>query len=246
MATISPMTDETGSVVGMLGIAKDLSGRKVIEEQRKMLGRMEEREMLAMDLHDNIVQAIYGAVLGIGAVERTLALDARQTLATLHQVKTQLNATIHELRSYIFDLRRAEATRGASLSAGLQAIAEELRTYSLVHVELAVDERAEGVIGPALVDQLLAVAREATSNVIQHAAASALTLRVGLEDRRIVLDVMDDGLGFESGTAPPSAGHGLINMSQRVQRVGGQLSVESRRGQGTRLRVQVPVADRPD
>jgi PAS domain S-box-containing protein len=242
LATISPVRDARGSVAGVLGFAKDLSAFRVLEEQRKELGRFNERELIAMELHDNTMQALYGAVLSLGAADRLLDRDMQQAHAALQQVTGQLNTTIRDLRTYIFELQARRVRSG--LSEGLAALADEARRTALVHVEVAVDESAERLMGPERVEQLLAVAREATFNVIRHAAASEMRLQIALEDRHIVLNVIDDGQGFDPDERlEPDEHIGLANMSERARRAGGRLRLQSQRGVGTSVQVTLPVAD---
>ena len=246
LATLSPVRDHLGNVVAAVAIAKDMTIQRALEEQRRLLARLEERESIGMDLHDNTMQSLYGAVLAVGAADRLLEQhETEQARGRLRQVVDQLNGTIHDLRAFIFDLD-VEGTVFEQLHGGLAHIAEEARRLALVHVELAVDERAESILGREMVAQLLAVAREATSNVIRHAAANELRLKVALEDRHVLLDVIDDGRGFDVDDAHSHGVHGLANMSERIRRVGGQMSLLSGHGQGTRVHVQLPVTEPTD
>src|ERR1700730_18682571 len=123
VATISPLRDESDAIVGVMGIAKDLSALKELEEQRKVLARLEERESIAMDLHDNTLQALHGAVLALAAAERMPDPDVGRVNVAVGQVGGQLKSAIDELRNYILDLHPPEAALG--LSAGLAALAEQ-------------------------------------------------------------------------------------------------------------------------
>ena len=90
--------------------------------------------------------------------------------------------------------------------------------------------------------QLLRLVQEAVSNVIKHAQAKSLQVRLYTRDGHLVLQITDDGIGFTPGGA--SGGHGLLSMASRARRLGGQLSVDSRPGAGTSLSLVLPV-DRP-
>lgn len=239
VATISPLRDESGAIVGVIGIAKDLSALRELEEQRKVLARLEERQSIAMALHDNTLQALHGAVLALAAVERMPDLDAQQVKAAVTHVSVRLTSAIHELRNYILDLRPPEAAPG--LSAGLIALVEEARTTSPVRMELDLDPTVDSLVGPARVEQLLAVAREATSNAIRHAEASVLAIRLGVEDGRVQLVISDDGRGFDAEVPARAGRQGLGNMLERVRLTGGRLRLVSRPGAGAEVRVDLPA-----
>jgi signal transduction histidine kinase len=84
------------------------------------------------------------------------------------------------------------------------------------------------------------IAREATSNVVRHARANTLAIRLAREDEHVVLLLQDDGQGFDPDGPARSAGQGLANMAERARRIGGTLSIVSSRGAGTAVRVDVP------
>jgi two-component system, NarL family, sensor histidine kinase DevS len=199
-----------------------------------------------MDLHDNTMQSLYGSVLALGAADRLLEAgqvgDARDRVG---RVIDQLNGTIHDLRAFVFELDLNGAAY-SNLRGGLAELAEDASRLALLHVDLAVDEKAEAILGQEVVAQMLSVAREAISNVIRHASASELTLRVALEDRHVLLDVIDDGRGFDVPEVQSRGRRGLANISERVRRVGGELSLSSEEGLGTRMRIQLPVGERAD
>ena len=215
----------------------------------KLLALLEERERIAMDLHDGVIQSLYAVALGLTAHERALQPAAAQTREPLRQARAQINAVIQEIRNYIFDLRPHElAARG--LRAGLEGLAEELRINALVRPEVAVDAAADNLLGPDAAANVLQIVREATANVIRHAGASAVQISLERTDGRLVLTVSDNGCGFtppnvgSEGWLAPSAGagQGLRNMAERARSLGGALDVQSGPGWGTRVRLEVPVA----
>ncbi|HEX2186428.1 MAG TPA: ATP-binding protein, partial [Chloroflexota bacterium] len=158
----------------------------------------------------------------------------------LRQEIARLNRVIQEIRNYIFDLRSPGQFAG-SLQAGLAAMVEELRLNRSMHVRLAVSVDAVTRLAPHAVADVLHVAREATSNVVRHAGAGAVTISLGQADDRLVLSVRDDGKGFEPQRGQSANGHGLRNMAERARALGGQLSVLSEPGRGTEIRLEVPL-----
>jgi PAS domain S-box-containing protein len=229
----------------------------------KLLTRLEERERIAMDLHDGVIQSLYGVTLGLAARERLLQGDTSETREALRQARAQINAVVHQIRNYIFNLRPAELD-GRGLRAGLETLAEELRINTLIRPTLEVDPEADRSLSHEAVTSVLHVARESTANVIRHAGASAVRIRLTQDDAQVVLTIDDNGRGFDrqgeprgnacsvtpdtAGTAAGSttsgggaaAGQGLRNMAERARMLGGNLVVRSEPGRGTEVRLAVP------
>jgi signal transduction histidine kinase len=140
-------------------------------------------------------------------------------------------------------------TRSARPGGGLRALAEELRVNTLVRPTLEVDAGAEGLLGPDAAAGLLQIAREAASNVIRHARASEVTIRLAQAEGQVVLAVRDNGRGFEPASAEERAGparaggEGLRNMAARAKLLGGRLAVVSGPGRGTEVRLEVPLRE---
>ncbi|HEY7060479.1 MAG TPA: GAF domain-containing protein [Chloroflexota bacterium] len=211
----------------------------------RLLALLQERERIAMDLHDGVIQSLYAVALGLGARARALDGNVESTREALRNAVTHINAVIQEVRNYIFDLRLGEqAARG--VGAGLEALAAELRINALVQPELSVDPTADAVLAPEAAANLLQVAREATANVIRHAGATAVQIGLARESAALVLTVRDNGRGFDPhcevrDTFIGAGGQGLHNMAERARLLGGQLTVDSEPGQGTTVRLEVPL-----
>jgi PAS domain S-box-containing protein len=238
LLSMSPMHDEDGSVIGLMGIAKDLSALKAVEQQQRKLSRLAEREALAMDLHDNTIQALHGAVLLLSAVERQTDADLDYMRSAARLVREQLSEAIQQLRRRVLDLNPNPQTR-PRLVAGLERLVDQVRTNVRVRVEFDVDREIETLLSPEQTEQLLGLASEALYNAVRHAGAACLRLHLTRQQHRVVLVVADDGVGFDTTRA--SAGHGLANMSARAERLQAHLAVLSAPGAGTEVRVEVPV-----
>jgi len=203
--------------------------------QARALARLEEREQIAMDLHDGVIQSLYSPVLGLGAQQ--LNADPHQRDAELGHSIARLNDVIHEIRNNIFSLHVRDLG-DASLRGGVERLAEELRAGTLVTANVAVDSGIEDGIDADALRSLLYVAREATSNVIRHAAATLVTISVVREDTDLVMTIRDNGRGFDFQAAAMS-GDGLRNMAERARLIGGKASIESSPGKGTEVRIRL-------
>ncbi|MBI4495161.1 MAG: GAF domain-containing sensor histidine kinase [Chloroflexi bacterium] len=242
LGTISPLRDQAGTIVAMLGITKDISAYKQLAEQSRRLALLEQRERIAMDLHDGVIQSLYAVGLTLGAQARTLNGNADETRAALRQAMAQLNGAIREIRAYILSLRLREPEEHG-LRPRLEALAQEVQASIQVCPQLELAEGVDGPLEPEAVANLLYIAREATANVIRHAGARAVAIRLEQAEGRLVLTIRDDGRGFDPRRMDRQAGDGLRNMAERARVLGGHLVVLSEPGHGTEVRVEVPARE---
>lgn len=242
--TAAPVRDERGEVVGFVGIAIDLTERRQAEAERARLAQtlvlLEERDRIAMELHDGAIQALYGTTLQLGAALRSLPEDSpAQTVLT--RAIEELNAVIRDVRTYVHGLTASGGTDG--LRAGLAALAVRYRSAT-VRIELVMPGRegvAAAALGPERVAHVLQIASEAVANALRHAAPSRVVLSARWSRRRFVLDVVDDGRGFEPDDPGRADGNGLRNMAARAALAGGALAVRSRPGDGTTVHLEIPL-----
>jgi two-component system, NarL family, sensor histidine kinase DevS len=208
-----------------------------LAEQSRELARLEERERIAMDLHDGVIQSLYGVALGLGAQQ----VQAEQTEADMgiSQAIDGINRVIQEIRNNIFDLRLRDLGQ-VGLRGGIEVLAEELRINTLVRPDLDLAEDAEHFLGADAVTSLLYIARESTSNVIRHAQASTVAIRLASTGDELVLTIRDNGRGFDPEDRHQRAGDGLRNIRERARAIGGSVSIDSVPGRGTGVCVRVP------
>jgi signal transduction histidine kinase len=183
------VADTPGSSLGL--VLRDVT-------DAKELARLKERERIAMDLHDGVIQSLYAVILGLGTRARAVEGSTGEPARALRQAMTRIKGIIAEIRNYIFDLRLHELGEHG-LRAGLEALAEELRINTVIRPALEVDPGVEAVLGPDAVRNVLYIAREATSNVIRHARASEVMIRLARTYGRLALTVRDTGGGFDAG-----------------------------------------------
>jgi signal transduction histidine kinase len=191
-----------------------------------------------MDLHDGIIQSIYGVELGLEGAEMDLELDVPAARGALVAAIDQLNGVIRDVRSYIFELRPAKLSY--DLSEAVVRMVEEFRTST--GAQLVAD------VAPALPrlrdDQRVAlfhIARDALVNAHRHARASRIEVSLHASVSSVRLLVKDDGAGFDVTASRPEHHRGLLNMESRAQAAGGTMGVESGRGRGTTVAVEFPI-----
>ncbi len=191
----------------------------------------EARRRIERDLHDGVQQRLVSLALELRAAQASVP-------ARLSELRAELDRLVEGLAGVLDDLR--ETARGihpAVLdSGGLGPALRALARRSAVPVEL--DVAAEGRLGEAVEVAAYYVVSEALANVAKHAQASVVRIGVQISGQQLLVSVSDDG----RGGAAPAAGSGLIGLKDRVEALGGSLSVESPLGAGTTLRAVLPLS----
>jgi len=209
-------------------------------ERIRRMAVLEERERIGMDLHDGIIQSIYAVGLSLELARMVLKENADETLQHTTSAIEGLDNIIRDIRSYIMDLQPARI-QDDPLGIALERLVREFRANTLVQVTLEVD----GDVDDGLADNcrlaLFHITQEALANVAKHARASTVNVRLGSLHDRVVLNVEDDGAGFDSDRIGGIPGHGLSNMALRARSLGGNLTVSSTVGKGTHVRAVLPA-----
>jgi len=201
------------------------------------LAALEERTRLARELHDSVSQALYG--IGLGAQTAYRSLDKNPTIVreSVEYVLTLAEAGLAEMRALIFELR-PESLETEGLAVALAKQAASIQARHGIEVQIDLGDEPQMVL--ATKESLYRVAREALHNVVKHASATRIMLRMQCDDSMLQLDVIDNGIGFETSKDFP--GHlGLHSMRERVVQMGGEISIKSTKGSGTQLSVTLPV-----
>jgi signal transduction histidine kinase len=212
-----------------------------LSERVQALAVVEERERIGRDLHDGIIQRIYGVTLGLDDVPEIALRDPAAAAERVDRAIDALHDAIREIRTFIYGLRPGLDDEG-TMGSALESLAEETRLNTTMQIEVTAPS-VEG-LSPTIRGELVSIAREALSNAVRHAAATRTTLQIGEVDGQLKLQIADDGTGFDAG-APAVDGHqGLANMRRRAESLGGNLMLESAPGRGTRIIVTVPLPER--
>jgi signal transduction histidine kinase len=221
---------------------RERSSRELAEARRTEGARtVEERRRIARDLHDSVSQALFSTVLHTRTAQKALEQEGGSPFGrvgrSLAAIADLTRSVQGEMRALIFELHRDPAHDG--LVAALARHASGLRNSD----GLTIDVQGPGprLALPELVEaQLFAIGREALANVQRHAGASAAHVRVEAQQGQLVVEVRDNGRGFD-----PAAGHpghfGLDSMRSRAAEIGGSLTIKSAPGSGTLVRVCVPT-----
>jgi signal transduction histidine kinase len=203
------------------------------EQQRAV--RFEERERIAADLHDHVIQRLFAAGLSLQSVATGLP-NGRPADRIVGAI-TDLDDTISQIRNTIFQLQRLPQQRAPGARERLLDVLADVAPALGFQPTLRLAGPIEHLLPAALLEDLLAVLREALTNVARHADARSVTVDVAANPESLTLEVLDDGRGI------PEVGRrsGLLNMRRRAERHGGTFSVTARRPSGTALSWSVPL-----
>jgi signal transduction histidine kinase len=220
---------------------RERSSRELAEARRSEGEKaVEERRRIARDLHDSVSQALFSTVLHTRTAEKALGQESTEASErathSLSAIAELTRSVQTEMRALMFELRRDPVHDG--LVAALGRHAAGVRDVDVPTIE---------VVGPAgrlalsqeVETQLYGIGREALANVVKHAGASAALVRVEARREQVLVEVRDNGRGFDPSVGRP--GHfGLDSMRTRAAEIGGRLTIASAPGMGTVIRVRVP------
>jgi signal transduction histidine kinase len=210
---------------------------RLLYEQAQELASLQERQRLARELHDSVSQVLYAIGLGAHTAREALESDPEQAIESIDYVLALSEAGLAEMRALIFELR-PESLEIEGLVVALTKQVAVLRARYKLNVDADMGE--EPFLSMEIKYALYRIAQEALHNIVKHARASLVVLRLTEQANEIILEVRDDGKGFDP--AVPFPGHlGLRSMHERVTKIGGTLSIESVPGQGTYVDVRVPI-----
>jgi signal transduction histidine kinase len=203
------------------------------EQQRAVM--FEERERIAADLHDHVIQRLFAAGLSLQSV--AAGLPQGRIADRIVGAISDLDDTISQIRNTIFQLQRLPEQRGRGAREQLLDVLADVAPALGFQPTLRLAGPMEHLLSPALLDDLLAVLREALTNVARHARARSVIVELTTTGERLTLEVLDDGRGIsEDGRRS-----GLLNMGRRAEHYGGAFAIARRDPSGTALSWSVPI-----
>jgi signal transduction histidine kinase len=205
-----------------------------LHDQVRVISVLDDRDRIARDLHDRVIQRIFAVGMTLQGVVRMP--DPTQARSRIDRAVDELDATIAEIRSTIFEL--GETSLPGGLRQSIVRLSEEMAPTLGARPELSFSGPIDNTVPKQTADQILAVLREALANAGKHANASSyqVILRVGDD---IVLEVVDNGTGFDPEAV--SGGLGLLNLRNRAEKLNGTFQVMSGASEGTRVIWAVPL-----
>ena len=207
--------------------------------QGRRLAVLEERDRIGMDLHDGIIQSIYAVGLTLEHARLLLVEEPEQTRQRITQSIEDLNSTIRDLRAFIMDMRPRQLHE-EDLMDGLQRLINEFQANSLIEAKLSGPSDTLQNLPDAHAIALFHICQEALANVAKHAQAKNVDVLVWTTPDRVLMEIHDDGRGFDPQKIQFTLGHGISNMQTRARNVGGDLEITTEPGEGTTILVWMP------
>ena len=235
--SLSPL--RMGERLLVIAVIRDITERRAADEElqqaREVLALVDDRERIARDLHDTVIQRLFAVGLSLqGAVTRAASDPA---VERIQLAIDDIDTTIRDIRSSIFALHTRQPF-AASLRDDVIVIAREAARALGFEPSVMFDGPVDSVVTDEIREHLLATLREALSNVTKHAHASKVNIELVVDANHVSLCVGDDGVGIDS----PGEGSGLRNMKDRAIAFGGSCEIDrASAAGGTRIQWRVPV-----
>jgi signal transduction histidine kinase len=201
------------------------------DQQRMML--LEDRDRIARDLHDHVIQRLFAAGLTVQSVAANVGSDGGAN--RLSAVVDDLDETIRQIRTTIFELRGPLAPQSSTVRSQLLGVIDEVAPLLGFSPALRFTGPVDTIVADDIAADLIAVVREALSNIARHAHAKAAAIEVSATPAELTVDVTDNGVGI----GETRRRSGLANLARRAERYGGSLTLPDH--EGTHLRWTIPL-----
>jgi PAS domain S-box-containing protein len=237
----SALRDADGKLRGFAKVVRDVTERRREEAERtRLMAEIElrtDRDRIAMDLHDGIIQSLYAVGLGLEVAIDDLGEGEPEARKQIERSIDEMNQVVQDIRRYIYELRPSHYT--GDVRTSLAELAREFGDRAGPEIMVSLPEDP-----PALDEEqavaLVHVAKEALNNVHKHARAGTVRLELAQNGAGLQLVIADDGIGLER-TEYPEQHRGLRNMKLRAQLAGADFRVESVPGEGTSIMLTLPA-----
>lgn len=228
-----------GLIVLALVLSAGLAERINIYRQERNAAIFEERIRLARDLHDSTTQSLYSALL---FSETGKKLTERGDLEDAAYYQSRVSDVVHEalkeMRLLVFELRPLKLEQEGLVGA-LQMRLDAVESRSGIEARLHAEDIPS--LPPRISKNLYYVTQEALNNSLKHANADKVRVNIQVEDSNLMITVVDDGQGFNLEEAYDHGGMGLVNMHERIKNIDGELRIQSKPGEGTKIEVSIPM-----
>jgi signal transduction histidine kinase len=222
-------------VAGLAVVAGAAINTARLQRRLRRLAVVEDRERIARDLHDAIIQDLFAVGLSLQAATQKVVSDEVHTVIT--DTVHRLDEAISALRRFIFDLRPPVWSQRDLREEVSELIGHLTEPYN-AHTEIVFEGKLDK-LSPNIVDDTLQLISEALSNALRHAGSEQVLVEIGQDRDELMVLVVDQGTGFDLDE--PTAGMGLENIRTRAQRAGGEATITTSPGSGTTVRIRLPL-----
>lgn len=217
-------------------VAMAITNSEVRDQQRR-LTLLEERERIAMELHDGVIQTLYAVGMSLNVLKtKGMIADPDE----MKPILATLDDAIEDIRLYIYKLSTASEIASSTFYEHIEEALGKLTIPSALTVSLTAPNEPP-LLTPSGLENVMHIIFEAVSNVIRHSEATTLYINVEQNNKRVQVKIEDDGIGFEASRLNKHQGLGLANVKRRVEIVGGEIDFHSIIDQGTIISFHVPV-----
>jgi signal transduction histidine kinase len=231
--------DDEGAIVALAVVAGSAIANARLASRSRALTVSRERERIARDLHDTVIQNLFAVGLGLRSTLRDLEAGTGDPAARIDGAIDAIDATTKEIRSTIFALQDDHSGTSGTRSR-LLGVIDEMASVLGLTPRVRLDGPVDTAIDGELAEELVPVLRETLTNIAKHARASHVTVRLEVSSSEVVLEITDDGVGMPTAGAG-RVGFGLANLRQRAAQRGGGVTFGSVDGRGTRVLWRVPL-----
>jgi signal transduction histidine kinase len=233
----SEFTSDDEGLVGALALAAGIAIENARLHQRvQEVAVVDERDRLARDLHDTVIQRLFAVGLTLQSIAGTVTSPGEAD--RLRQAIADIDDTIRQVRTTIFELGLDSMSQGPR--ASVFALVEELTPVVGFEISTSINGPIDAALSDEIVENLLATLREALTNIGRHAQASRASLLLNVDSEMCRLQILDNGLGVDHGEGR-TGGYGLVNMKRRAEKLYGSFEIEAPDAGGTLLIWQVPI-----
>jgi PAS domain S-box-containing protein len=247
--------DATGTAVGIMGVTRDITRRKQVEQQlldhqnrlRELTGRLtlaeeQERRRIAVGVHDQIGQRM--AMMKLSLQSLRASTSETNTSRTLEGICKEIDLVVEDAHSLTFELSNPVLYETGFVNAVESWLVQQIHDRHGIQYTFEADDRM-AVMDKDLGIALFQIVRELLANVVKHAKAKRVDVSIHRAGDKVQIAVEDDGIGFEPSTArmpdSRSGGYGLFSVRERLDYLGGTLRIESAPCEGARISITVPV-----
>ena len=220
-------------------IAPLIENLRLIQQKQKV-AILEERERIGMDLHDGVIQSIYGVGLMLENARLTAEKNPAKTADSIRAATEALNATIRDIRSYIMNLKPDRLTH-ENIVQSMRRLANDFHANTLVPTDFSAKVEHVERLEENQNNTFYLICKEALSNIAKHAKAKKVSVSFTEMKDRFVLIIQDNGVGFDTTKKRNSTSHGVTNMFSRTRSAGGDIDISSIPGKGTTVIAWLPI-----
>lgn len=210
-----------------------------LQRQAEQYAVLKERQRMARELHDSVTQALYSVTLYTDAARMAFTAQRWEALEkNLQEVRTMAREAMYDMRLLVFELHPYLLDK-EGLVAALRARLAAVEGRAGLRTEVLVDNERRLPIN--IEEELYRIAQEGLNNVVKHAQAREVQIHLGYEEDHVLMEMIDDGQGFDREAAGRHGGMGLRGIEERVQHLNGYLEINSTAGKGTHLIIKIPL-----